>query len=128
MNRLKNNILMFLVATVLLCTVGTFGLIYSLIHSVKSLKKEALANFWADVFYHLALGIDKIGNVLLQTFLTHTCLKDRLVFPFGNIYHTISHVLAVNYLVHNNLTRFGKCIVYILEKIDHNHMQKSLIN
>lgn len=125
MSRLKSNILMFLVAVLLLCTVGLFGIVYALIHSFTKFSKEEIKGYWADVFYHLAVGIDKIGNVLLQSFLNDTCIIEKN-YPFGNVHHTISHVLAVNHLVYSNLTKFGKFIALILEKIDEGHLNKSL--
>jgi len=62
---------------------------------------------------------------MLSVFLNRKCLIIKTTYPFGEIDQTISHVLAVNYFA-NNLTKFGRCIVIILERFDKNHMNKSL--
>lgn len=117
---------MFLVAVLLLCTVGAFGIVFEFVYSVFTFSREKVIEWWADIFRELSVGIDKIGCVLLKSFLNITCLKDKTLYPFGNVRHTISHVLAVNLLRHNNITRFGKIIIWVLENRDPGHMQKSL--
>ena len=125
MKKLIINLIIFFVAIILLLTIGIYGLMYTLIESLFKYKNRSYINYWADLFYSINVGIDKIGNVLLAAFLNKYAIKD-LKFPFGNVNYTISYVLAINYLNLNNLKPFGKWLVNVLEKIDKNHMQKSL--
>ena len=122
MTRLINNIVIFIVAIILLCTIGIFGLIYTIFWSVLNFKKISFFKYWANLVYTLNVGIDKIGNVLLAAFLNRFAIKTP-DYKFGNINDTISKALAKNL---NNLTPLGKFIVDVLEAIDPGHMQKSL--
>ena len=126
MKRLLVNIALFFVAVFLLSTVGLFGVIYGLYHSVKHYTKTQFIEYWTDIVYLINIGIDQIGNVILAPFLNRFCLiDDKEASKFGSVTETISYVLALNYFT-NYLTPFGLWLVKVLEKIDENHMEKSL--
>jgi hypothetical protein len=120
--RLINNTIIFIVAMFLLFTVGTFGLIYTIVWSVFNSAKISFFKYWADLMYTINVGIDKIGNVLLAAFLNKFAIVEP-VYKFGDINDTISEALAKNL---NNLTPLGKFIVDVLEWIDPGHMEKSI--
>lgn len=122
MKRLINNIIIFIVAIFLLFTVGTFGLIYTIVWSVFNSAKISFFKYWADLMYTINVGIDKIGNVLLAAFLNKFAIVEP-VYKFGDINDTISEALAKNL---NNLTPLGKFIVDVLEWVDPGHMEKSI--
>jgi hypothetical protein len=126
MKRLINNIILLIVALLLISTIGVYGLLYALVFTVFHYTKISFMKFWGDLLYSINVGIDFIGNVLLGTFLNNYAIKNKYLYPFGNVNHTISHVLAYNYLKLNNITKFGKTIVNILELIDKGHALKSL--
>lgn len=126
MKRLINNIILLIVALLLLSTIGIYGLLYALVFTVFHYTKISFLKFWGDLLYSINVGIDFIGNVLLGTFLNNYAIVDKTLYPFGNVNHTISHVLAYNYLKLNNTSRFGKVIINILEMIDKGHALKSL--
>lgn len=84
--------------------------------------------YWGDVLYAINVGIDKIGNVLLGSFLNSFAIQNKnIVQPFGTVHFTISQVLALNEL-ENNTTDFGDWIIGILEDLDPGHMKKSIKN
>ena len=122
MKRLINNAIIFFVAIVLLATIGTFGLIYTVFYSIFNIRKISFFKYWADLIYTINVGIDKIGNVLLAAFLNKFAIIEP-VYRFGNINDTISEALAKNL---DNLTPFGQWIVDVLEWIDPGHMKKSI--
>ncbi len=122
MTRLINNIIIFIVAMFLLFTVGTFGLVYTIVWSLFNSAKISFFKYWADLMYTINVGIDKIGNVLLAAFLNRFAIREP-IYRFGDINDTISEALAKNL---DNLTPFGQWIVDVLESIDPGHMQKSL--
>ncbi len=126
MKKIAKNIVLFFIAAFLLLTVGVYGLIYAFVKSILTLNKADFAGYWGDLLYQINVGIDMIGNVMLGKFLNHHAIHDKTIYPFGNVNHTISHVLAVNLLKHNNTTRFGNWIITILERIDPGHMEISL--
>jgi hypothetical protein len=114
--------IIFVVAIILLCTIGVFGLVYTFFWSIFNFKKISFFVYWANLVYTINVGIDKIGNVLLAAFLNRFAIREQ-TYRFGNINDTISKALAKNL---NNLTPLGKFIVAVLEAIDPGHMQKSL--
>jgi hypothetical protein len=126
MKRLINNIILLIVALLLLSTIGVYGLLYALVFTVFHYTKISFLKFWGDLLYSINVGIDFIGNVLLGTFLNNYAIVDKTKYPFGKINHTISHVLAYNFINLNNTTDFGMKILHILERIDRGHTVKSL--
>jgi hypothetical protein len=75
-------------------------------------------------FKSSAVNIDKFGNREFRTLFNKVLiLKDGC--KFGDIGETISSVLGKNQLT-GTLTRFGKVIVWILDKIDKDHCFKSI--
>lgn len=125
MKRLIVNIILFFVAVFLLSTVGVFGIIYAIIFTSRNFTKISFIKYWTDLIYSINIGIDRIGNVLLSVFMNRFTLIDKNIYPFGDVRHTISHCLAVNYFA-LNITKFGIWIVRVLEYIDDRHMEKSL--
>lgn len=120
------NTLILIVALILLVTVGVFGLIYTIIHSLWNIKKSDPFLYFGNILYAINVGIDKIGNVLLGTFLNNTAIDLKTTDQkFGNINHTISYVLAKNESS-GSLKPLGLFLVNVLEKLDPGHMKKSL--
>ena len=75
-------------------------------------------------FKSSAINLDKFGNRELRTLLNKTLINNK-GYKFGNIGETISSVLGKNQLT-GTLTRFGKVIVWVLDKIENNHALKSI--
>lgn len=75
-------------------------------------------------FKSSAVNIDKFGNREFRT-LFNKILKTDKGYSFGNIDETISSVLGKNER-NNTLTKIGKALVWILDKIDTNHALKSI--
>ena len=123
MKKLIKNIILFFIAIILLTTLGSFGLLYTIISSIWNFKNLSVLRYWSDLLYTINVGIDKIGNVLLGDFLNRFAVNNAN-YKFGDIDDTISKALAKNL---NNLTSLGKFIVNVLELIDPGHMKKSLL-
>jgi hypothetical protein len=124
MKRLFKNILLFIVAILLLITLGSWGLIYTIISSIFEFKNISVLKYWSDLIFTINVGIDKLGNVLLGRFLNRFAITEPN-YPFGNLDDTISFALAKNL---GNLSPLGKLIVNILEYLDPGHMENSLKN
>jgi hypothetical protein len=73
-------------------------------------------------FKSSAINLDKFGNREFRTLFNKTLATGH---RFGNIDETISSVLGKNELT-NTLTKFGKILVWILDKIDKDHCFKSI--
>lgn len=75
-------------------------------------------------FKSSAINLDKFGNREFRTLLNLT-LRIGTGYEFGNINETISGVLGKNER-DKTLSKTGKGLVYILNKIDKNHCLKSI--
>ena len=129
---LLKNIALFLLAVLLLCTVGVFGFLYTIGYGVYSfleglVYKEINSPFpyFGKLLFSINVGIDKIGNVLLGEFLNQWAVKERR-YPFGKKEDTISYALAINALTyeHNNLNKLGKFLYNSIETLDKGHFEK----
>ena len=75
-------------------------------------------------FKSSAINLDKFGNREFRTLFNKTLINDK-GHRFGNIEETISSVLGKNQLT-GTLTSLGKALVWVLDKIDNNHVIKSI--
>lgn len=75
-------------------------------------------------FKSSAINLDKFGNRELRTLLNKTLIVKE-GYQFGNINETISGVLGKNELT-KTLSKTGKNLVWLLDKIDKNHCFKSI--
>lgn len=71
----------------------------------------------------LALTKDKFGNVLIK-YPANRLLIKKGGYQFGNYRETISKVLGKNKET-NTLTKFGKLVANILNKLDKNHVENA---
>jgi len=124
MYKLILNFLLLLFAIIMFSIILIPSLIYSFMYSIID-KRSNITKFWSSLFLSIALGIDKLGGVILAPIINIIWLINYKEYPFGNINHTISHVLAIN-SSNNNTTKFGNLIIYILEILDPGHMDKSI--
>ncbi|ERM82377.1 hypothetical protein P872_18440 [Rhodonellum psychrophilum GCM71 = DSM 17998] len=76
-------------------------------------------------FFNTAYDIDRFGNHNFRTLLNKYLIKSN-GYQFGDFRETISSVLGKN-LRDNTLTKAGIYLVKILDYIDENHCEKSII-
>jgi hypothetical protein len=77
-----------------------------------------------DYFKSSAISLDKFGNREFRTLFNKVLILEN-GHPFGDIGETISGVLGKNERDHT-LTKSGKILVWLLDKIDKNHAFKSI--
>ncbi|MFK5282330.1 hypothetical protein ACI3PL_22500, partial [Lacticaseibacillus paracasei] len=75
-------------------------------------------------FKSSAINLDKFGNREFRTFWNKT-LRTEKGYLFGNINETISSPLGKNER-DKTLSKTGKILVWILDKLDKNHSIKSI--
>lgn len=75
-------------------------------------------------FKSSAINLDKFGNREFRTLLNKTLILES-GYKFGDIKETISGVLGKNQR-DNTLTKIGVILVWVLDKLDKNHVQKSI--
>lgn len=120
-------ILLYIIATILWVLITPINWI------IVSFKYGISNNY----FLETAIDLDKFGNRNFRTFLNFTMVKikfefldnDQLMithpYKFGNVNETISSALGKNQR-DGTLSKFGKAICFILDKIDSNHCQNSI--
>jgi len=72
-----------------------------------------------------AVNLDRYANREFRFSLNKYLITEKSQDRFGSIEETISSVLGKN-LLSNNLTKFGKSIAWVLDKIEKNHCIKSI--
>lgn len=108
---------LFIFAGGLFLVIGFFTFSVSVIVS--------LLTFTAPKFFkELAIGIDRLGNVLIAP-LANYLLKTKEGYKFGKGKETISSALGKNQQF-ETLSSFGKSIAWILDTIDKDHCKKSI--
>ena len=75
-------------------------------------------------FKQSALNLDKYGNREFRAFFNRY-FRTENGYPFGNENETISSALGKNER-DGNLSKCGKVLVWILDKIDKDHCKKSI--
>lgn len=116
MEKLRTNILLFVVATILFAILWPIGFIYGII----TRAKFGLSAF----FKSLAISIDQLWNTFVQ-YLFDDVMITKDGYKFGNEDQTISHVLGVN-KEEWTLKPMGKLLCCLLWKIDPHHCEKSV--
>jgi len=101
--------------SVILYPIGWF---YSLIKFKLSFKK--LGSWW----YVIAISVDQLGNVVMSTLFNDILIK-KYGYEFGHEDLTVSAVLGVNKKM-GTLTKLGKFIADLLNKIDPDHVEKAI--
>ncbi len=109
----------FLTAVTLFVIIAPVAIWYNLVMSVIEYRKHSFYKYWIDLLYALSVAIDNMGNVIIAEFMNRAAIVEKKDHLFGVPSQTVSYVLAKNL---DNLTSFGKMIVYILEKVHPGHM------
>lgn len=117
--------IVLIIAIVLGAVLVPIGFVWGVIESFY--KKGFKAGFKRlnDFFYDCAVSIDQTANVLCKELFNDALIKENIGYKFGNPDETISGVLGKN-KERGTLTRTGKILDWILEKLDKNHTIKSI--
>ena len=107
--------ILFIIAKVLSIILFPLGFFYSLITF-----RVGLSNY----FERVAISIDQEGNVIMSV-IFNDILRKKGGHKFGDPDETISMVLGIN-KASKTLTRLGRWIAYILNKIEKDHVEKSI--
>ena len=113
------SIVLFLVAVLLVILLTPIAILVKISLAIRRKKFDHL---WLR---RLALSLDQLGNVIADDLFNWLLICDDHIAPFGDEDETISSVLGKNYLK-NNLTVLGKCLRYLLYRVDPNHSINSI--
>ena len=110
--------ILLIIAVLMSIVLYPLGLVYSLITFRFSFKQ--LGSYW----FVMAVSVDQLGNVVMSTLFNDLLIR-KYGHKFGDEDQTVSMVLGVNKKM-GTLTKLGKLIADILNKIDPNHVEKAI--
>lgn len=121
--------LLFLIALVPTTILTVLWLPINVFYHIFTFKWKTGSKKVGQYFYQMALSIDQFANVSLQTPLNFLMIK-RGVYDFhlfGDEDDTISYCIAMNQNK-KSLSRFGKFWAWFLDKVDKDHLLKTMKN
>jgi hypothetical protein len=120
--------LLFVIALVPTTILTLLWLPINIIYHIFTFKWKTGSKKIGRYFYQMALSIDQFANVSLQTPLNFLLVNRQSEYvSHGSEDDTISYVIARNQQL-NSLTWFGKFWAWFLDKVDKDHLKKTLIN
>ncbi len=114
------NLILVILSRILFTLISPISLIYVVFIKEKFSWKR-LSEYWRND----AVGLDRYGNYNYRSLLNATLIKSN-GYRFGDFRETISSVLGKNKR-DKTLSRTGQILSKILDIIDKNHCQKSII-
>lgn len=122
--KLHISILLWLVSIILKYLTFVISFVFTPIYYLVTLKWLKGGYKLSEWFYNMAISNDQGGNV--QSALTFQKMFTRgKAFEFGEPDDTVSYVLARN-RYKGRLNAFGRIIAWLLDKIDHKHIDKAI--
>ncbi|WP_069677683.1 hypothetical protein [Formosa sp. Hel1_33_131] len=118
------SIVLVIVAIVLFDSLLLLAIPWGIVASLWKRKFKNGLNELSVWFYAWAISIDQLGNVVCKELFNDTLILHTGI-PFGNPDETISSVLGKNKKA-NTLSKGGKGLDWILNKLDPNHSINSI--
>ena len=118
-------IVVFIIAILLSLILLPIGFIWSTVEAFWNRGWKSGWNRVSEYFFDMALSIDQLGNVTCKELFNDTLIVNSSKNRFGDPDETISSVLGKNKR-DNTLTKPGKILSWILDKLDKNHVIKSI--
>ena len=126
---LVGRILLMLVAIGLTVVLGSIAFFISFIYYTLTFKWKTGLDMFSKYVYQIALSVDQLDNVALQSPLNLLMVKRSKVFhPFGDEDDTMSYCIAMN-RKKDTLSKFGKFWAWFLDFVDRadgGHLYKTL--
>jgi len=99
---------------------GFIGFAYSIFKCLCLFKWHDLN----DYFLNIAVGVDRLGNVVAGTFLMNDVMHKDKCYRYGNGRETISKVMGKNKAMKTS-TEIEANFAKILNRIEPNHVEKA---
>lgn len=109
-------ILLFIIALILTLVLCPIGLVYSLL--------KMFLVFFSKLLLLVAIGMNRIGNVVCADLFNDTLIKKDSEHKFGDLKETISRVLGLNKRK-GTLTKLGKFVADTLNKLHKKHVENA---
>lgn len=122
--RFFDGLALFILALVLTIPLTLLSFIVTPISYIIKFKWIQGLNDFGSYLRRLAVSVDQFGNGSCATMFQFILTK-KGALKFGEIDDTVSYVLGRN-KYKNKLTIFGKLIVFVLDVIDRDHVEKAI--
>ena len=126
MKTLALNLLLVVIALVLLILLLPFTPVFVGVELQRKQGRTERIKYLAGFARWVAVALDMLGNVLFAPLLNALCIV-RGGYHFGRPGETISSALGKNKQL-GTLTTSGLWLATILDKLDPNHVEKSIIH
>ena len=131
MLKLLKSLLILVVSVALACMMLPLGILWTTMEIVfrfifphwKSAGEKSLG-YLSSIIRSIAIGLDQIGNSVCRDMLNGLLITSG-GYSFGRIQETISSVLGKNEKSWT-LTRLGRAIVAVLDRLDPRHCEKCI--
>lgn len=120
MLRLLANIFLLVVAYAIAIVLLPLGFIYTII-GILCFQNKKLTRI-ENYLFQIAVTIDQMGNVICAYMFNDVLIRNKY-YKFGNPDETISSVLGKN---KSNLRLIGRVLRWFLDKVEKNHIEKSV--
>jgi hypothetical protein len=118
--------ILFFVAILLAVVIIPIGFVYAILFAMVRFNGVLFFKMMDRMLYLIAYSIDQLGNVVCSS-LFNDLLITKEGCKFGHPDETISSVLGRN-KKKRTLSKLGKKIACILNKIDPGHVEKAIEN
>ena len=131
MLKFLKSLLLLVVSIALACVMLPLGILWTSVEigvrfffpCWKSAGEKSLG-YLSSIIRSIAIGLDQIGNSVCRDMLNRLLITSG-GYSFGRIQETISSVLGKNEKSWT-LTRLGRAIVAVLDRLDPGHCEKSI--
>ena len=124
LRKLFVSFLLLILAVAIFACLSVVGFTWSIIKLFYKAKIGKAVDGLGSYFFSLALSVNQSGAVAFKGLFNDTLIKNTEV-PFGDEDKQISEVLGWNER-YFELTRIGKSLVGVLNKLDPRHCEKTL--
>ena len=114
---------LFLLAIILIIFIGVPSFIIIIIH-LFFLASTGRTQRVSTYIRRNAVFVDILGNIICGPFFNLVLITKTATYKFGERPETVSKVLGMNEL-NGTLTKLGKRVVRILNKVEENHCLKA---
>lgn len=121
---ITKSFLLFVLAICIFGVLSVVGFIWTILKLFYKRKISSALQGLNNYFFSLALSINQIGAVAFQGLFNDTLIKGKGL-PFGDEDKQISEVMGWNER-YFELTKIGKILVRLLNKLDPRHCEKTL--
>ena len=91
------NILLYILSLLLRTIILPVSIVYGVIKNIFTLKFAKGYKEINSSFLEMSVAVDKYGGVVCKKLFNDVLLNKKSVYPFGNIWQTVSAVLGLNY-------------------------------